>query len=102
MKKYLLLTTAISLLFGGDAIASDMQYNIRVDGITCPVCVAASAKSLKKIKGVKEVGSDIEKGIIKVCTDKETVLTDEQLTELFIEKGFTYRSMEKQEQCDKL
>lgn len=99
MKRLLFVTAAI-VLMSGNAIAADVQYNMRIDGITCPFCVATSAKALKKIDGVKEVGSDLEKGIIKVCADENTRFTDEQLTKLFVEKGFTYRGMEKQEQCD--
>lgn len=98
--KRLLFTTAAVLLFTGNAFAADVQYNMRIDGITCPFCVGTSAKALKKIDGVKEVGSDLEKGIIKVCADENTSFTDEQLTKLFVEKGFTYRGMEKKEQCD--
>ena len=98
--KRLLLTTAATLLVAGNAMAADVQYNMRIDGITCPFCVATSAKALKEIDGVKEVDSDLEKGIIKVCADESVTFIDEQLTKLFVEKGFTYRGMEKQEQCD--
>ncbi len=99
MKKLLLTTFAITA-FSANAFAADVQYNIRVDGITCPFCVKTSAKALKKIDGVKEVGADLEEGIIKVCADEKVKFSDEQLTKLFIEKGFTYRSMTKQDQCD--
>ncbi len=99
MKK-LPFVSGIALLVAGNALAADVQYNMRIDGITCPACVAASAKALKQIGGVKEVGSDLEKGLIKVCADEKTTFTDEQLTKLFVEKGFSYRGMEKQEQCD--
>ena len=98
--KRLLLTTAAALLVAGNAVAADVQYNMRIDGITCPFCVATSEKALKKIDGVKEVDSDLEQGILKVCADEKTTFTDEQLTKLFVEKGFTYRGMKKQEQCD--
>ncbi|MBL4596794.1 MAG: cation transporter [Robiginitomaculum sp.] len=98
--KRLLITTGIAMLVAGNAFAADVQYNMRVDGITCPFCVATSAKALKKIDGVKKVSSDLENGIIKVCADENVKFTDEQLTKLFVEKGFTYRSMEKQKQCD--
>ena len=98
--KRLLLTTAAALLIAGNAVAADVQYNMRIDGITCPFCVATSAKALNKIDGVKKVGSDLEEGIIKVCADESVTFTDEQLRELFVEKGFTYRGMEKQKQCD--
>jgi copper chaperone CopZ len=101
MKRLLLATGIVLLVEGaGNAMAADVQYNMRIDGITCPFCVATSAKALKKIEGVKKVSSDFEKGIIKVCADEKTTFTNEQLTKLFLEKGFTYRSMEKQEQCD--
>lgn len=98
--KRLLLTFGAIIFVSGNALAADVQYNMRIDGITCPFCVATSAKALKKIEGVKEVSSDLEKGIIKVCADEAVKFTDEQLTKLFTEKGFSYRSMEKQESCD--
>ncbi len=38
------------LVFVGGALADDVQYEIRVDGITCPFCVATSERALKKSK----------------------------------------------------
>lgn len=99
MKK-LLLTTSVALLISGNALADNVQYDLRIDGITCPFCVATSAKELRKIEGVKRVSSNLKKGIIKVCADEETILTDEQLTEMLKEKGFTYRGMKKKKKCD--
>lgn len=98
--KRLLYIIGISFLMIGNVAAADVQYNLRIDGITCPFCVATSAKALKKLEGVKRVGSDLKAGIIKVCVDEKTTFTDEQLTKLFLEKGFTYRGMEKQQECD--
>jgi len=80
--------------------AADVQYDMRIDGITCPFCVATSAKALKAIDGVKEVNAEIDKGLIKVCADESVKFSDEQLKKLFIEKGFTYRSMVKKQSCD--
>jgi copper chaperone len=81
------------------ALADDVQYDIRVDGITCPFCVATSEQALKKIDGVHDVGSDLETGTIFVCADSKVVFTDAQLKQMFLEKGFTYRSFEKKSQC---
>lgn len=81
------------------AHAGDVQYDLRIDGITCPFCVATSEKALKKIDGVKAVSADIPQGIISVCADESVKFTDEQLRELFLDKGFTYRSMSKREGC---
>ncbi|MFQ5564266.1 MAG: heavy-metal-associated domain-containing protein [Parvularculaceae bacterium] len=91
-------------LFAGAALASDaqagdIQYDLRIDGITCPFCVATSEGALKKIDGVKKVSSDIETGVISVCTEESVVFTDDQLKKLFLDKGFTYRGMEKRQGC---
>lgn len=102
MKK-LLLTTGLLLMTVVPAIAAETQYTLRVDGITCPFCISTSEKALKEIDGVKGVTSDLKEGTITVCADAEKVsLTDEKLTELFLEKGFTYKGMETAEQCEAL
>ena len=81
------------------ALADEVQYDIRVDGITCPFCVATSERALKKIEGVHAVGSDLETGTIFVCADSRVAFTDAQLKQLFRDKGFTYRSFEKTSRC---
>ena len=97
MKSIVLLLVAITL--AGTARADDVQYDIRVDGITCPFCVATSERALKKIAGVHAVGSDLEAGTIFVCADSQVTFTDAQLKQLFLDKGFTYRSFEKTSGC---
>ena len=81
------------------ANADDVQYAIRVDGITCPFCVATSERALKKIDGVHAVGANLETGVIFVCADHRVTFTDSQLKSLFLSKGFTYRSFEKTAEC---
>ena len=81
------------------ALADEVQYDIRVDGITCPFCVATSERALKKIEGVHAVGSDLETGTIFVCAESRVAFTDAQLKQLFRDKGFTYRSFEKTSRC---
>jgi len=98
VKKYLVLFT--SFLFSAGVLAKDIQYNFRVDGITCPFCVATSQKALSKIEGVISVSANLDKGMIYVCADESVKFTDEQLKELFLEKGFTYRDMTISEKCD--
>jgi mercuric ion binding protein len=80
-------------------LADEVQYDIRVDGITCPFCVATSERALKKIEGVHAVGSDLETGTIFVCAESRVAFTDAQLKQLFRDKGFTYRSFEKTSGC---
>ncbi len=80
-------------------LADEVQYDIRVDGITCPFCVATSERALKKIEGVHAVGSDLETGTIFVCAESRVAFSDAQLKQLFLDKGFTYRSFEKTSRC---
>ncbi len=80
-------------------LADELQYDIRVDGITCPFCVATSERALRKIDGVHAVGSNLETGTIFVCADSHVTLADAQLKQLFRDKGFTYRSFTKASGC---
>ncbi len=99
MKK--LITGAILTFFlAAPALADDIQYDLKLEGITCPFCVATSERALRKIEGVKMVSGDLETGIIRVCADESVKFSDEQLTKIFLKKGFTYKGMEIHENCD--
>ncbi len=90
----------VALVVTGTAVLADeVQYDIRVDGITCPFCVATSERALKKIDGVNAVVSNLETGTIFVCADSQVAFTDAQLKQLFLDKGFTYRSFNKASGC---
>ncbi len=98
MKRTILFLVAFAVTSTA-TLADEVQYDIRVDGITCPFCVATSERALKKIEGVQSVGSNLETGTIFVCADSHVTLTDAQLKQLFRDKGFTYRSFEKTSGC---
>ena len=96
MSKSLMMTAVfgltLALMPGTSAHAGDQQYDMRVDGLTCPFCVATSTKALKKIDGVTEVVIDLEEGLISVCAGPGTDLNEARMEKLFRKKGFTYRS----------
>ena len=98
MFRYIVLTTVLAL-WAGTASADHQQYDMRVDGLTCPFCVATSSKALKRIDGVYDVSVDLDTGIISVCASREIELGDEQMRKLFRRKGFTYRSQTVSEGC---
>ena len=97
--KHIILFLVAFVIIGTAALADEVQYEIRVDGITCPFCVATSERALMKIEGVHAVGSDLETGTIFVCAESRVAFTDAQLKQLFRDKGFTYRSFEKTSRC---
>lgn len=98
MKKIILLTFA--LLVSTASNANDwVEYEIRIDGITCPFCVVSSENALKKIEGIQAISTNIETGTMTVCAESSLVLEDSQLRKLFLKKGFTYRSFTKSDVC---
>lgn len=99
-KQHIVLSSLLLLINTHTSIAETVQHNLRVDGITCPFCVASSAKALKKIDGVEAIDADLEKGIIKVCAEKATDMNDEKLNQLFLDKGFKYRDKETIKTCE--
>ena len=96
----LALTILAMTLPATPAMAQPAQYVLRIDGITCPFCVATSESALKKLKGVSAVSSDLEAGTITLCADDTKAdISDATLAKLFRGKGFTYRGKEKRGAC---
>jgi copper chaperone len=94
------LIGALLLLAFAPAVADEVLYVIRVDGVTCPFCIATSERALAKIRGVKAVDSDLRSGTIYVCTDSSVELSGDALQRLFESKGFSYRSVRKTSGCE--
>ena len=78
---------------------AQIQYDIRVDGITCPFCFATSKNALEEIEGVHQVVGDLDSGIISLCAEESVTLSDDRLRDLFRSKGFTYRSATRSDEC---
>jgi len=51
-------------------VAEDVTAQIKIDGMTCPMCTTAIKKSLKRVKGVS-------KAKVKLNTEIATVTFDE-------------------------
>ncbi len=76
-----------------------VQYDLRVDGMTCPFCVATSEKALKQIPGIHFVHTHLKRGLIHVCAEEGTMPDDAALARLFQDRGFTYRAQQKIGPC---
>jgi len=76
------------------ALAGNLEYRMRVDGLACPYCAYGIEKKLKAIDGVEAVEVDLDRGLVKVRTREDLRFTEPQLRQLFQDAGFTYRSME--------
>lgn len=98
LKEYF-IAGAIILALSNAAYATESQYNLRVDGITCPACIIKAGEALKQLGGVGKVEFNLNEGIVKTCVQEGVVLDENQVNEIFLSKGFSYKGMEKQEQC---
>lgn len=91
--------TALAALWTGAAQADHQQHEMRVDGLVCPFCVAASEEALGQIEGVYGVTADLGTGIITVCAAGGTDLGDERMAAMFLSHGFTYVSQTVNQGC---
>ena len=92
MKKMITLTI-LGLICSVSAIAAGTQYDMRVDGLACPYCAYGIEKKLNAIDGVEKIDVDLDNGRVIVTVADGVRLTEEQMTTLFHDAGFTYRSM---------
>ena len=91
--KILMTAMVLSLGWSAAAFADGTRYELRVDGLACPFCAYGIEKKLNVIDGVDEVDIDLNSGLVTVDVTEGTALNDSQMTELFNDAGFTYRSM---------
>ena len=92
MKK-LIAMMILTLVWNAAALAAGTQYQMRVDGLACPYCAYGIEKKLNKIDGVEKINIDLNKGLVTVNVADGVKLTEAQMTKLFKDAGFTYRSM---------
>jgi len=84
---------SVVLLWSGLTLAAGTQYELRVDGLSCPFCAYGIEKKLKKTAGVKSVDVDLERGVVTVKTGEGATLSEPQLKRLVKEAGFTLKSL---------
>ena len=93
MMKQLITLMLVTLTWSASAFADGTRYQMRVDGLACPYCAYGIEKNLKKIDGVEKIGVDLNNGLVTVNVAAGVTLTDAQMTKLFTDAGFTFRSM---------
>ena len=95
MKKMIMMIL-LALAWNTAALAAGTQYAMRVDGLACPYCAYGIEKKLNKVDGVEKIDIDLNKGLVVVNVADGVELSEEQMTQLFKDAGFTYRSMTEQ------
>jgi len=95
----LILTTGAILAFGATAAMAGESYTVKVDGMTCPFCVAKVEKNLKAMPGVASVSTNLKAGLISVCAAPPAQLTSDKVKGLITSAGFTFKKLSKNGAC---
>lgn len=83
----------VLLLSSTILLANGNQYELRVDGLSCPYCAYGVEKKLIRTNGVQSIEFDLEKGLVIVKVQEGYTLSKEQLEKLLADAGFTLRSL---------
>jgi copper chaperone CopZ len=99
-KKYglSLLIVIFGLLSSANVVSaqetSSYTYiKIQVDGLSCPFCAYGLEKNLKKVKGASELFISIVNGYTTFQVSKEKLPTENELTKIVEDAGFTARKI---------
>ncbi len=95
MSKALLL---IGLLWGLSAFAGESVYEVGVDGLACPFCAYGVEKQLSRVSGVREVETDVAKGVVVLRVEPGESLDEDAVRDAVRKAGFTPRSFGPQRQ----
>ena len=98
----LFLTASAILAFNAMAATAAMageSYSVKVDGMTCPFCVAKVEKTLKAMPGVASVSANLKAGLISVCATPPAQLTSDKVKSLITSAGFTFKKLSKNGAC---
>ncbi len=97
MRKSLLL---IGLLWALCAFAEDPVYEVGVDGLACPFCAYGVEKQLSRVSGVREVETDVAKGVVVLRVEPGASLDEDAVRDAVRRAGFTPRSFGPQQRTD--
>lgn len=95
MKQTIAAIFAFTLTVSSAVFASEATYHLRVDGISCPFCAYGIEKGFSKLKGVKTVDTDLQKGVVIVTMEEGEKLDQAKAREVVSETGFTLRGFKK-------
>ena len=95
MKKQIMLFVTCIVLLVPSVFAAGTHYEMRVDGLACPFCAYGIEKKLKAMDGISNIKIDLDNGVVSVDARQGIELTEDAMTKLFHDSGFTYRSMKK-------
>ena len=86
--KYLLTLVLLTASFATNAVADQLEYDLKVNGMVCAFCAYNVSKQLKTLNGVVSdtVDVDLDKGRVTLQSEQE--LDKSQIADLLLTAGF--------------
>lgn len=91
------LIAIMAWALSAQALAADLTYRLRVDGLACAYCAYGVEKAFMKVNGVEHVDVDFETGYVFVDAARGVSFSEDQLRRIVNDSGFTLRGVERVE-----
>jgi len=87
------LIFGLMFLLPSTVFAEDIT--IRVNGMVCAFCASGIEKTFNSNKAVESVDVDLDTKIVKVSVKDNATLSDEELTKMIVQSGYSVVAIER-------
>ena len=77
------------------SVVQAKDITIKVNGMVCSMCAQGITKNLKRNDSIKDVHVDLDKKIVKVTTEGDKDVLDQELTKHISEAGYNVAGIER-------
>jgi len=91
------LIAVLALALSTSAVAANLTYRLRVDGLACAYCAYRIEKAFMTTRGVEQVDIDFEQGNVLVDAARDVTFSEAELRRIVNDSGFTLRGVERLE-----
>lgn len=90
-----LLLALATAFMANAAMAAGPEYQIAVNGLSCPFCAYGIEKQLNRIEGVAALETNIEAGTVTITMEESQTLTQSRAEEAVDKAGFSLGGFER-------
>lgn len=95
MKKHFTTLLAAVALLGAPSWAAAKEINVTVKGMVCSFCAQGIKKKLSAESAVNKVDVNLGQHLVKIDTKKDQDLTDEKITSILKDAGYSVSKIER-------
>ncbi len=87
------VVTLILFLTTISVIAQDKRYEVKVDGLSCPICTYGLEKKLKSIDGIINLKIELSTGVATFAVKDGKIVSEDQVRKNVKDAGYTFKEM---------